>query len=103
MAQTGSLTISDSSECVSISIQSDSVSEPGLECLLVTFSTTDTGFTLQSPGIATICIRDGESVQDVCPSSYFNHEISTSKTFGCHNLLLTCKNLICGKSYSSLV
>ena len=59
MAETGSFTVSDSSECVSISIQSDSVSEPGLECFLVSFSTSDTGFTLKSPSVATVCIRDG--------------------------------------------
>ncbi|CAI8052157.1 hypothetical protein GBAR_LOCUS28549, partial [Geodia barretti] len=58
VAETGSFTVSDSSECVSISIQSDSVSEPGLECFLVSFSTSDTGFTLKSPSVATVCIRD---------------------------------------------
>ena len=65
MAETGSFTISDSSECVSISIQSDSVSEPGLECFLVSFSTSASGFTLKSPSVATVCIRDGSYIQSV--------------------------------------
>ena len=49
---------SQSSQCVSVSITSDSVEE-GQECFLVSFSSSSAGFTLQSPSVATVCIEDG--------------------------------------------
>ena len=59
-AVSGSVEISESemSKCVSVSIVSDSVEE-GEECFLVSFSSSSSDFTLQTPSIATVCITDG--------------------------------------------
>ena len=60
VAVSGSVEISESqtSQCVSVSIVTDSVEE-GEECFLVSFSSSSFDFTLQSPSVATVCIRDG--------------------------------------------
>ena len=59
--QSGSFTISETStsECISISIVSDSVEEPEMECLIVNFTSNSADFNLKAPSVATICIRDG--------------------------------------------
>ena len=56
-----SFTISESntSQCLSVSIVSDSVVETDLECCIVSFSSSTSDFILQTPSIATICISDG--------------------------------------------
>ena len=61
--QSGSFTISEAStsECISISILSDSIEEPGMECLIVNFTANSADFNLKAPSIATICIVDGQS------------------------------------------
>ena len=60
VAVSGSVEISESqtSQCVTVSIVTDSVEE-GEECFLVSFSSSSFDFTLQSPSVATVCIRDG--------------------------------------------
>ena len=57
----GSFAISESntSQCLSVSIVSDSVVETDQECFIVTFSSSASDFILQAPSIATICISDG--------------------------------------------
>lgn len=61
VAQSGSLMISQSntSECVSISIVSDSLQEQDRECFIVNFNSISSDFILKAPSVATICINDG--------------------------------------------
>ena len=58
--ESGTFTISETqtSSCVSISIVADTVEEPDMECFIVRFSSTASGLTL-APNIATICIHEG--------------------------------------------
>ncbi|CAI8052979.1 Extracellular matrix protein 3, partial [Geodia barretti] len=66
VAVSGSVEISESqtSQCVSVSTVIDSVEE-GEECFLVSFSSSSSDFTLQSPSVATVCIRDAPTVTPV--------------------------------------
>ena len=61
MTNSGSLVISQSntSQCLSVSIVSDSVVETDVECFIVSFSSSTSDFNLMRPGVATICISDG--------------------------------------------
>ena len=58
--ESGTFTISETqtSNCLSISIVADTVEEPDMECFIVRFSSTASGLTL-APNIATICIHEG--------------------------------------------
>ncbi|CAI8052161.1 Adhesion G-protein coupled receptor V1, partial [Geodia barretti] len=66
VAVSGSVEISESqtSQCVTVSIVTDSVEE-GEECFLVSFSSSSSDFTLQSPSVAAVCIRDAPSTAAV--------------------------------------
>jgi hypothetical protein len=58
--QSGSLTISETNTtgCVSISIISDEIAEPDMECFIVSFSSTYS-YIILAPSVATICINEG--------------------------------------------